>query len=141
VSASVTGLTLNNVINTIPNNGPVPLMKVVYAYNVSLGKLTRTTSNPDGSGATPPVILNNDIGDANMQVPVTLPSFSFLYYTTGGGDPVSQFSPPAITPLSVKQVAVSFTLQAGDATQTTLSSYPAASGLMPLINRTLPDGS
>ena len=109
-------------------------------YNFSADKLTR---NP-GTGA---VILNYDIGDPHVQVPVTMPSFSFLYYTTTGGNPVSQFSSPAppITPMSIKQVAINFTLQAGTAAiqgqQGTLTSYPVASGRMPLLNRPLPDGS
>jgi hypothetical protein len=130
VSASASGLTLKTIhIDPITKVQTAPV--VTYVYNSA--KLSR---DPDGSG---PVILNNDIGDANVQVPVTIPSFSFLYYNTNG----SAVLPNA--PISIKQVALSFTLQAGvlaiQGQQGTLSSYPVASGKMPLINRPLPDGS
>ena len=112
---------------------------VVYDY--SANKLTR---NPNGTGA---IALIYDIGDANVQVPVSMLNFSFLYSTTSGGDPASQFAAPAspITPMSIKQVAINFTLQAGtdaiQGQQGTQSIYQVASSWMPLVNRQLPDGS
>lgn len=110
-------------------------------YDFSVNQLSR---NAGGSGA---VVLNNNIGDSNVQVPVTMNNFSFLYYTTSGGNPVSQFTAPAppITPISIKQVALSFTLQAGvpaiQGQQGTLTRYPVTSRRMSFINRPLLDGN
>ncbi len=104
---------------------------VTYLYNAS--KLTR---DPDGPGIASPVLLNYDIKPTIL--PVAMPIFSFQYYTTSGGDPMP-------TLMSIKQVAINFTLQAGTAAiegqQGTFSEYPVASGKMPLINRQLPDGT
>jgi len=142
ISATNTGLALT-VDNQNPLNGPVPTMKVVYAYDGSTNKLIRRTSQLDDSGPVT-ATLNHDIGDNNVQVPVAMLNFNFLYYITTGGSPVSQFN-STIVPISIKQVAISFTLQAGDPAiqgqQGTLSSYPVASGRMPLLNRQFLDGS
>jgi len=105
-------------------------------YNYSANKLTR---NPNGSGA---IELNYDI--INLQVPVTMPNFSFRYYTTANNTPTYQAT-TTIVPMSIKQIAINYTLQAGTAAiqgqQGTLTSYTAASGRMLLLNRQLPDGS
>lgn len=137
-NATATTLTLNQLDGTS------------VVYDVTGNKLRR---DPDGSGPLAPVYLNYDIGDANTQVPVSMPSFSFLYYTSTGGNPTSQFNnstvpigtdPATITPLSVKQIAVRFTVQAGSSVQAqlgTLTQYEISSARLPLINRQLPDGT
>ncbi len=157
VNASATGLSLN-VYNQDAGKGPVPLMKVVYAQTTATypdgttaNKLTRTTSNPDGSGASPSVTLNNDIGDANSQVQVSMTNLNFLYTTTTGNTFTTSGTGPSyqntttLVPMSIKQVAMVFVLQAGSSNiqgqQGTQSSYQVASGRMPLMNHPLPDGS
>lgn len=115
----------------------------LVVYNFSANKLTR---NLNGSGAVP---LNYDIRDSNATVivdllPPALPSPNnavFRYFTSSEGDPVSQFTPPAITPLSIKQVALGFTLQTGNAAFGNLTSYQVTTGRMLLSNRQIPDGN
>jgi prepilin-type N-terminal cleavage/methylation domain-containing protein len=135
--------------NTDASKGTVPTMEVVYKYSYDLTDNNWIfTRDPDGSGLpNSPVKLNYPIGSGNVQLPVTMPSFSFLFYTTSGGDPVSQFASPAppITPISIKQVAINFTLKTGNTAiqgqQGTLTSFTVSSGRMPLLNRPLPDGT
>jgi prepilin-type N-terminal cleavage/methylation domain-containing protein len=132
----------NSLTLTVFNNDPAtkmatPTFTVSYAYDTTNHVLTRTTTS---TGSPPPTLLDYAIPDVTAPLNETMPSFSFLYFTTTGGSPVSQFNSNFV-PMGIKQVAIAFTLQAGDATQTTFSSYPAVSGQLPLINRPLPDGS
>ncbi len=141
ISATSTTLALN-VYNDSDFRGPKPLMKVEYKFDGT--SLTSVTSNPNGT--TPiTVLFNYPLNTNSVDVLTVIPSFSFLYYTSSGGNPVSQFNASVITPLSVKQVAVNFNLQAGAAAiqglQGTLSTLPVTSGWLQLINRQPPDGS
>jgi prepilin-type N-terminal cleavage/methylation domain-containing protein len=121
---------------------------VDYTFNAGTGKISR---DPDGAGPAPAAILNYDIGDANVQVPVTLPNFSFTYYTTTGnaftvaGTGPTYQNTTTIVPKSIKQVVISFTLQAGTTAiqgqQGTLTTYPVTSNRQLFVNRSMPDGS
>lgn len=121
---------------------------VDYNFDAGTGKISR---DPDGAGPAPAAILNYDIGDANVQVPVTLPNFSFIYYTTTGnaftvaGSGPTYQNTSTVVPKSIKQVAVNFTLQAGTSAiqgqQGTLTTYPVTSNRQLIVNRSMPDGS
>lgn len=123
---------------------------VAYTYNG--GQLTR---DPDGSGAMQPVLLNYMISDGGVQIPTSaiLPANGNLFsyntatgntFTTAGTGPTYQ-NTTTLVPLSIKQVAVNFTLQAGTTAiqgqQGTLNLYQVSSGWLQLINRQLPDGT
>lgn len=143
--------------NTDASKGTVPTMEVAYryAYNAT-ENIWILTRDPDGSTlAKPPVRLNYTIGDSKVQVPVTLllPADNQLFsyttsydntFTTAGTGPTYQTT-ATLVPMSIKQVAIGFILQAGTATiqgqQGTQSSYQVASGRLPLVNHTLPDGT
>lgn len=123
-SASSTGMVL-----TLWNGTSV-------TYDCSTSTLTRDT----GSG---PVALLSDIKGEKVQVPVTLSACSFSFSTTTDGTTVSQFN-SALVPLSIKQVAISFTLQAGNSVQAgvgTMTTFQIASGWLLFSNKQLPDGT
>lgn len=124
--------------NTDCSAGNVPTFTVTYIYDPIGKTLSR---NPDAAGAGVPVTLVSAIQDPACQVPVTMESFSFYYYTTSG----NTATPLPSSPMSIKQVGVSFALQAGSGgiqgQQGTLTGYQIASGQMLLSNRQLPDGS
>lgn len=123
-SASSTGLTLKLVDGTT----------VIYTYSGGI------LSRDNGSGAV--ALVTNISGEA-VQVPVTLTNFSLAYLTTMDGDPTYQASTTLI-PLSIKQVAMTMTFQAGGSAQQksgTETTYPAASGWLLFRNKQLPDGN
>lgn len=143
--------------NSDPSKGTVPTLEVAYKYSYdAMDGIWVLTRDPDGNGLPrAPVRLNSAIGSNSVQVPVglTLSSgdqlFSFTTasgntFTTSGTGPTYQTT-STLVPMSVKQVAISFTLQAGTAAvqgqQGTLNSYAVASGRIPLVNHQLPDGS
>ena len=151
-SASAITLTLNIYNQDPATKSTTPTLDVTYAYDSTNKALTR---DPDGSGPAPPVALNANIGEGSVQVPVTLllPANGRLFgyatttgdlYTTAGTGPTYQ-STTTLVPMSIKQVGLSFTLQAGDPAvqgqQGTFSSYQVSSNLLLLINHPLPDGS
>ena len=72
----------------------------------------------------------------------TCTAFSFDYFTTTNGDPTSQITAGAITPYSVKQIQVSFTLETpGTASPATVATYVVTSSRFLLRNRQEPDGN
>lgn len=126
---------------------------VEYTYDSSTNKLRR---DPDGTGPLPPIILNYDIGDSQLQAPVSLqlPANNHLfifvttsgnYFTgTGGTGPTYQ-NEEVLVPRSIKQIAISFQLHAGTSAVQgnlgTLTTMNVTSGRMTLVNRQLPDGT
>lgn len=143
--------------NTDASKGTVPTMEVAYQYSYnSTDGVWILTRDPDGNALPQlPVKLNYMIGNSNVKVPVslTLPADNQLFryttsfgdtYTTTGTGPTYQVT-DTLVPMSIKQVAIGFILQAGNAAiqgqQGTQTSYQVASGRMPLINHSLPDGS
>lgn len=106
---------------------------VVYSY--ASNGLTR-----DQTGA---VSLLSDIKGEKVSVPVTITNFTVNYYTTTEDPPTFQ-STSTVVPISVKQIDVSFTLQAGSASQGnsgTMTQLQVVSSRMLLRNRQLPDGT
>lgn len=124
-SASATGMTLQLVDGST----------VTYSYSSSL--LTRDP----GSGG---VSVTNDIKGETVQVPVTLAACNFNYFTTTDASPTYQAT-SAIVALSVKQVALSLTLQAGSPTvqanSGTMTSFQMSSGWLLFRNKQLPNGT
>jgi len=109
--------------------------QVTYAYDGS-SLLTRDA----GSGA---VSVTRDITGETVQVPVTIPACTFNYYTTSDGSPTFQGT-STLVPLSIKQVGLALTLQAGNTTQSnsgTQTRFQVNSGWLLLRNKQLPDGS
>jgi hypothetical protein len=103
---------------------------VTYSYASS--QLTR---NP-GSGA---VSLLRDISGQAVQAPVTMTNFTFSYYSTFD----NTLNPAADTMLSIKQVAATFTLQAGGSAQQASgvqTQYGISSGRILIRNKLLPTG-
>ncbi|HET7535102.1 MAG TPA: prepilin-type N-terminal cleavage/methylation domain-containing protein [Candidatus Didemnitutus sp.] len=99
---------------------------VVYSYSSS------SLSRNAGSGA---VALISDIKGEKTQVPVTMPTATFSYYTTTNGTPAAW--------MDIKRVDLSFTLQAGGSTQAasgTQSQFQTASARFLLRNRQLVNG-
>ena len=99
-----------------------------YAYGSNI--LTRNS-----------VLLVKDIAGSNNQVTVAMTNFTLNCYTTTDG----LLSLPVASTMSIKQIEISFILQAGVAglqdQQGTLTQYRIASGRIPFVNRQLPDGS
>ena len=128
-SASSTGLTVVLVSGTT----------VTYAYTGS--DLTRT---PILAGR-PTSSLTYDIVGEKVQVPVTMTACTFSFYTTADGDPTSQYNPPYLVPLSIKQASLNFTLRAGNSGAGgqvgTMTSFQIASGWLLFRNKQLPDGN
>jgi prepilin-type N-terminal cleavage/methylation domain-containing protein len=87
------------------------------------------------------VPLVKDIAGPNNQVTVAMINFTLNCYTTTDG----LLSMPVASTMSIKQIEISFILQAGVAgvqdQQGTLTRYQIASGRIPFVNRQLPDGS
>jgi prepilin-type N-terminal cleavage/methylation domain-containing protein len=87
------------------------------------------------------VRLVKDIAGPNNQVTVAMTNFTLNCYTTTDG----LLSMPVASTMSIKQIEISFILQAGVAglqdQQGTLTQYRIASGRIPFVNRQLPDGS
>ena len=148
---SVTSAAATNLALTIYNQdatlGSVPTMAVTYDFSTSGANPNKLTRNG--------VPLVKDAQDTSISVMIAmlLPTNGKLFsystttgntYTTAGTGPTYQAT-NTLVPISIKQVAINFSLQAGDpliqGAQGTLSTYPVASGQMPLINRQLLDGN
>lgn len=145
-SASDTSLDLS-VYNLDPSVGPVPTMAVAYSFSPVGANANKLVRNG--------VPLVRDIIEPNMSVSVSmlLPASGklFNYSTTSGNTFATAGTGPTyqatttLVPMSIKQVAINFTLRAGDPAtqgqQGTLTQYLVSSGRILLVNRQLPDGS
>jgi prepilin-type N-terminal cleavage/methylation domain-containing protein len=120
----------------------LPAGTVTYTYNSTTKTLTRTAS----FGASPTLVLLGSPASVALGSPapgaIVCTVFAFNYFTTKDGAPTDQVTPANYVPLSIKQVAVSFTLEAGTIGGTGASvTFKTASGRFILRNRQLPTGS
>lgn len=129
------GLALSVKAGTTPTASSLilslPAGDVTYTYDGTAKSLRRQTTFGANRDHT---LLQNSTCSCT--------SFSFFYYTTTNGSPVSQITAGQNIPFSIKQVQVSYSLDsAGSASPQTRASFDMASATLLLRNRWEPDGN
>lgn len=112
----------------------LPSGNVTYTYDSANKRLTRTF------GSNPTQVLLADVGTGSSRK-INCTALNFDYYTTTGGDPTDQNSSSTYVPLSIKQIQVSFTIEAGNTGSGTFVRLQAVSARCILRNRQLPTGA
>lgn len=111
----------------------LPTGTVTYSYDSGNQRLTRTVD------ANPAVVLLADTDTAARVVNCT--AFAFSFYNTSGGAATDQSTPSTYVALSVKQVSMSFTLEAGTSGNATLTRLSLVTARFSVRNKAFPTGT
>lgn len=111
----------------------LPIGTVTYSYDSANKRVTRTLN------ANPALVLLADTSTSARVVNCT--AFAFSFYNTSGGAATDQLAPGSYVALSVKQVAMSFTLEAGTSGNATLTRLSFVTARFSLRNKAFPTGT